>query len=354
MSTHAKFSFQRSVNAVGTSRAMTIEAGSRTFVSAICERGSPTPNHAPTPSPRHKHAPVAATRRMGYPPGPMTSAEPPFARTIAREFQADLSFAARNRLALADMAEGLRLWRLACTLGWLDIRLRYRGSMLGPFWLTISTGVMVAALGVLYAQLFGIPAREYLPFLALSQVLWAYLSTLTAEACTTFTQAEGVIRSVRMPMSVFGLRTVVRNLLVLGHNVLVIVVVFALYRVWPGWQAFGALPGLLLWTIDSLALTLLLGGLCARFRDIVPIVNSLMQIAFFVTPVIWKPEQLGAYRGLLPLNPLYDLLEVVRGPLLGEGFAPLVWLGAAGFSAALCGLAWGFFIRARGRLAFWV
>ena len=92
----------------------------------------------------------------------------------------------------------------------------------------------------------------------------------------------------------------------------------------------------------------------ARFRDIMPIVNSLMQIAFFLSPVIWKPEQLGERAVWLPLNPFYDMLEIVRAPLLGEVPSPLVWVGALTYSAMLCGLAWLFFRRARGRVAFWV
>ncbi len=195
---------------------------------------------------------------------------------------------------------------------------------------------------------------EYLPFLALSQVLWGFLATVVAESCNTFTEMVGLIRSVRMPMFVFSLRVVIRNLMVLAHNVIVIVVVFAIFRVWPGWYIFLILPGLALWVINSLALTLLLGGLCARFRDIMPIVNSLMQIAFFVTPVIWKPAQLGAYQVYLPFNPLYDLLEVVRGPMLGESVSLLGWSGAILSSGLICGVSWVFFVRARGRVAFWV
>jgi lipopolysaccharide transport system permease protein len=291
---------------------------------------------------------------MGYRPRRMSQAATPVAKSATLEFQADLSFAARNRQAIDDLRDGSRLWRLAWTLGWLDIRLRYRGSMLGPFWLTISTGVMVAALGILYAKLFQMNVREYLPFLALSQVLWAYISTLVAEACTAFTSAEGVIRSVRMPLFVFALRTLVRNILVLAHNVLVIVVVFAVFQVWPDWHVILVIPALLLWVLNSLALTLMLGGLCARFRDISPIVNSVMQIAFFVTPVIWKPEQLVEYRFTLPLNPFFDLLEIVRAPLLGDALTPATWIAAIAYSAVLCGISWAFFVRSRGRVAFWV
>jgi lipopolysaccharide transport system permease protein len=283
----------------------------------------------------------------------------PGATTIAPptelSLRADMSIVTRNRWAMADVAGGLRLWRLAWALGWLDIRLRYRGSMLGPFWLTISTGVMVAALGVLYSTLFKIDLRDYLPFLALSQVLWGFLAALVSEACTVFTDAEGVIRSVRMPFFVFSLRALIRNAIVLAHNIVVIVVVFAVFTMWPTAGALMALPGLLLWAVDALALTLILGAFCARFRDIQPIVNSVMQIAFFVTPVIWKPTQLGADSvANLAFNPFFDLLEIVRGPILGSDVAATTWVGALVFSAVVCSISWAFFVRARGRVTFWV
>src|SRR5580693_918062 len=102
-------------------------------------------------------------------------------RNTVLEFFSGMSVAARHRFALIDVLAGLRLWRLAWSLGWLDNRLRYRGSMLGPFWLTISTGVMVGSLGFLYSALFHMELRDYLPFLALSQVLWGFLGTLVAE-----------------------------------------------------------------------------------------------------------------------------------------------------------------------------
>jgi lipopolysaccharide transport system permease protein len=278
----------------------------------------------------------------------------PAAKDALLDLRADMSLAARNRLAVRDVGAGATLWPLAWTLGWLDIRLRYRGSTLGPFWLTLSTGIMVAALGVLYSTLFRTNIHDYLPFLSLSIVLWNFLGALVSESCTTFTEAEAVIRSVRMPFFVFAVRIVIRNLLALAHNILVIVVVFCVFLVWPGWHALLALPALALWVVDALALSLLLGSFCARFRDIQPIVNSVMQIAFFMTPVIWRPEQLGAGVEYLPLNPFYDLLEIVRAPLLGTTPGMTTWLGAALYSLALCGVGWAFFARARGRIAFWL
>jgi lipopolysaccharide transport system permease protein len=264
------------------------------------------------------------------------------------------SAVARRHMARRDLADAFALWRLCVTLSWLDIRLRYRGSLLGPFWLTLSTGVMVGAIGVIYSALFHVSMTDYLPFFAVSQVLWGFLNTIVTEGCTSFTSAEGMIRSIRMPFTLYGARIVLRNLVVLGHNMLVIVVVFALFRIWPGWGLLAALPGMAIWLVDSWAMAVLLGILCARFRDIPPIVASVMQIAFFVTPVIWKPETLHAHRWVLLYNPFYPLLEVVRDPLLGAIPPTYVYASALGVSAVILVVAWVLFVRVRGRIAFWV
>jgi lipopolysaccharide transport system permease protein len=274
--------------------------------------------------------------------------------SIALEFRPGLTATERARFAVQDVVGGLRLWRLAWTLGWLDIRLRYRGSLLGPFWLTLSTAVMVGSLGVLYSTLFHMDVRRYLPFIALSSVLWGFMSGVVTDGCICFTQAEGTIRAVHMPLFVQVLRVLVRNVFVLAHNAVVIVVVFAIFSIRPGWQALWALPGLAVWALAGAALCLPLGAVCARFRDVPQIIGSVMQIAFFLTPIIWLPDQLGPHEHLLLLNPFFDLLEIVREPLLGTSAGSHVWMAAAAITVVLSGLSYALFARVRGRIAFWV
>ncbi|HTR16107.1 MAG TPA: ABC transporter permease [Acetobacteraceae bacterium] len=270
------------------------------------------------------------------------------------ELFSNVTGAARRRLALRDFREGLGLWRLFFTLGWLDIKLKYRGSVIGPFWLTLSTAVMVCALGFLYSHLFKMVLRDYLPYLALSIILWNFLSAIVGEACTSFLQAESMIRSVRMPFSVHAARVVVRNVLTLLHNFVVIVAVFAIFAIVPRTSALLAIPAFGLWILDGFAACLLLGAFCARFRDVPPVVASVMQIAFFVSPIIWKPELLGAGAKWLAFNPFFTMLEIVRGPLLGYVPGVNIWASAFGFSLLLCVGAWMLFARVRGRLAFWI
>jgi lipopolysaccharide transport system permease protein len=263
----------------------------------------------------------------------------------------------RFALAAADLSETMHLWRLVLALSFMDIKLRYRGSMLGPFWLTLSSAVMIGAIGFLYAGLFHQDVGKYLPYLSISLILWGFLSTLTGEGGTSFTSVEGMIRAQRMPLSLHAARVVMRNLFVVAHNLVVIVVVFVIFHVVPSKAVFSVVPALLLWLVDGMAVSLLLGVFGARFRDIPPIIASIVQIAFYVTPVIWNPTMVmhrHIGRVLVEWNPFYALLEILRGPLLGSPLEPMAWGVALGYSALLLLLSALTFTRARARIAYWI
>jgi lipopolysaccharide transport system permease protein len=284
---------------------------------------------------------------------------PHLMQTTGRKISISAAQSWRTRLALAgtDLYETMRLWRLVLALSFMDIKLRYRGSLLGPFWLTLSTAVMIGAMGVLYATLFHQNVAAYLPFLSFSLIFWNFLSTLTGEGGTAFTAVEGMIRAQRMPFSLHAARVVVRNLFVLAHNLVVIVVVFAIFRIVPSEAVISVIPALLLWLLDGMAACLLLGVLGARFRDIPPIVASLLQIAFYITPVLWSPTMVmhrHIGRVLVQWNPFYAMLEILRGPLLGNPLNHMAWAVALGYSALLLLLSALVFTRARARIAYWI
>jgi len=260
----------------------------------------------------------------------------------------------RLERALGDLAEGFARFSLAWALAWSDLRNRYRGSVLGPIWLTLSTAVMLGALGLLYATLFRMELRDYLPWLAVSLIVWNMTAATVADSCACLIQAEAVIRQLPLPYTTHALRCVLRNAFTAAHNLPLIAVVFAIFGVLPGLEIFLLLPGLALLGVNALAGALLLGIVCARFRDVVQIVAALMQIAFFMTPVIWKPELLGEMAWLLPLNPFFALMETVRAPLLEGGGGLAIWLAAFAWTALHLVVATVFFVRFRGRVAFWV
>jgi lipopolysaccharide transport system permease protein len=144
-----------------------------------------------------------------------------------------------------DLAAGLSRWRLAAALARLDIRNRYRGSVLGPFWMTASTAIMVAGIGLLYATLFKMPLREYLPWLAVSLLVWNTMNQIVSDACTSFVGSEGVIRQMPLPYTVHVLRFVIRNSIIAAHSLPLIAVVLLIFTgACPAPEALLALPGL--------------------------------------------------------------------------------------------------------------
>jgi ABC-type polysaccharide/polyol phosphate export permease len=257
--------------------------------------------------------------------------------------------------ALDDIAGGAARWWIWSNMAWEDIRLRYRGSMLGPFWLTLSMAVMIATLGIVYSTIFAAKIRTYLPFLTLGLLLWTFISAVVGEGCTCFISAESIIRQVRMPFTTHVFRVLYRNLIVLGHNAVVYLAVVWLFAVPIDARALVALPGLALDIANGIWVCLLLGMLSARFRDVVPIVGSVIQIVFFTTPILWLPASLnGHYQWIVDFNPIYAMIEIVRAPLLGQPVQAGLWglaLAATlvGWSATLA-----FFARFRARIPFWV
>jgi ABC-2 type transport system permease protein/lipopolysaccharide transport system permease protein len=257
-------------------------------------------------------------------------------------------------MALSDFSQGLASWRLWVRLGWNDILQRYRRSMLGPFWLTASMAVMVSALGGLYSQLFNTPIHDFLPYLCVGLLLWNLMSSFLIEGGALFTGAESYIKQVRLPYSVYVYRSSWSKLVIFAHNFIIYFGVLLYFQVWPGAVALLAIPGLLLILLNGAAITLCIGMVSARFRDVPQLINSLVQIIFFVTPIMWKPELLRGRTYIADLNPFYHLLEIVRAPLLGD--LPLARSYFAVLLITVINVVVGgaFFARFRSRISYWV
>jgi ABC-2 type transport system permease protein len=258
------------------------------------------------------------------------------------------------RKALADIYRGLRAWPLWGTMGWHDLRQRYRRSVLGPFWITLSMGVMVAALGLLYGAIFRLELKDYLPFLACGFVIWGLISGLIIEGTAAFISSENLMRQLAAPVSLYVYRAIWSNVLTFAHNIWIYVLVALWFQALPGWGVLWALPALVAIVLNGLWVGLLLGLLSARFRDIPLIVGSVVQIMFFITPVIWKPDMLPGRALFLDLNPFYHILEILRAPLLGYPVNADSWVAVLVVTVVGWGVTLLFYTAYRWRVAYWV
>ncbi|MFE0022890.1 ABC transporter permease [Amycolatopsis sp. NPDC059021] len=289
--------------------------------------------------------------------------------------------------AFADIKAGFRARELWGHLGWQDIKQRYRRSVIGPFWITISQAVIALGLGLLYSQLFHLSVAVFLPYLSTGFIIWGFISGCLAEGMETFISNEGLIKQLPAPLSVYALRTVWRQTLLLAHNLIVYVIVVAIFFATldnpyslgtqhgacdathlchPGlsWNIFLAIPGFLLLALNAGWVTLLLGIASTRFRDIPQVINSLIQLMFYGTPIVWPVDQLlagGTREGLskvvLPIiqaNPLYHFMQVVRAPLLGQSFTVGNWIVVGSITIVGWALALVAMRNYRARVSYWV
>lgn len=257
-------------------------------------------------------------------------------------------------MAIADLVEGARHHEMWWNFALHDIRQRFRRSMLGPFWITLSMGVMVGALALVFGAIFAEEVEDFLPYLAVGLIFWNLLTTTINEGCLTFIAAEGYVRNVPMPLSVHFYRLLARNLIVWVHNMVIYAVVFAIaiHSVNPAFLL--AIPGLILFTVNLAWMSLMAGILSTRFRDIPQLISNALQVVFFVTPIFWSISQFPDRPIFVLLNPAYHLLEVVRAPFLGQAPGMVSWAVAVGMALVGVWLTALLYRRAYPRIPYWV
>ncbi|WP_033063833.1 ABC transporter permease [Pseudomonas sp. GM18] len=257
---------------------------------------------------------------------------------------------------LVDIATAVKRYPLVGMLGWQDIRQRYRRSAVGPFWLTISMGAMIGTIGIVFGQLFNAPIKDFFPFLAAGMILWSFISTSVLEGCTSLIAAENIIKQLPIPLFVHILRTLWRNTLILGHNIIIFPLVLLAVQKPVGLEALLSIPGFALLVLNLAWLSLILSILCARYRDLTQIIGSVLQIVFYLTPIIWLPNQLPGRSNvyLLDFNPIYHLMQIVRAPLLGQEVSSISWWLSGGMALLGWCMAIMFYGRYKHRIAYWL
>ncbi|MQA64225.1 MAG: ABC transporter permease [Actinophytocola sp.] len=299
--------------------------------------------------------------------GPRARVIPGKSRTWARAF-ADI------RLGLSDR----ELWS---HLGWQDIKQRYRRSVLGPLWITLSMGITAIGLGLLYSQLFGAEIGTFLPYITVGFIVWAFILGCLTEGADTFISNEGLIKHLPAPLTVYALRTTWRLTIMFGHNLIVYFAVLAIFfsdllgeykivetaRVFqPGldWSILLAIPAFLLLLINGVWVSLLLGVVSTRFRDVPQVISALSSLLFFMTPIVWSTDILSArftdladagWRVYIyELNPLYHFIQIIRAPMIGNAQSGHHWLVVGGITIGGWALTLLIMRNYRARVSYWV
>ena len=249
----------------------------------------------------------------------------------------------------------VRYFHMWSLLGWYDIKQKYRRSLIGPLWITISTGIMVGSIGLIFSVIFKTSVRVFLPHYAVGQIMWLLISLQLNDACTTFVQYKSVIKQISVPLSVHVLRKLWYNFILFLHNFLIIIIVLIIFGSGFSWRTLYFIPAIILILILLFLFSVILGILCTRFRDIAQIVTVLLQLIYFFTPIIWMRRVIPAkYSWVLDFNPFFHMIELVRSPLLGVAPAASHWIYLLMYIAVSALIVFYFIQRFRNRVAYWL
>jgi ABC-type polysaccharide/polyol phosphate export permease len=258
-------------------------------------------------------------------------------------------------IAIDDFTRAAGHWQMWTRMGWLEIRRRYRRTMIGPFWTSLSLAIFIVTLGILWAHLWHQDPKTYLPFLCSGMISWVFIAAIISEGCATFTAGESLIKTLTFPYTLLACVTVWRNFIVFLHNLIIFIGV-AFYAGIPlDWQTLLVVPGLAIIGVTGVWVAIILGLICSRFRDVQQLVASVLQIAMFITPIFYSPDQLtGKFAEIVNFNPLYHYVEIVRLPLMGQ--APGIYSYAVTLGGTIFGWAATLYVysRFRRRVPYWL
>ena len=209
----------------------------------------------------------------------------------------------------------------------IDLRNRYKRSVLGIGWSLLQPIAMTAVYCYCFHAIFNIELAEYVPFLMTGMAFWGLFSASATEGCQAFYQAQGFIKAERIPLAVYPLRVALGMTL---HFAITLVVAVATAAVFKGFDRVLPLltlvPTVTLLIVFSWSVATLMAFAAVHFPDVPHLATVGLQILFYLTPVMYPPSIINS-RGLgdvLRYNPLGYFMHLLRDPIINDAF-PSVW-----------------------------
>lgn len=259
-----------------------------------------------------------------------------------------------SAMALQDLERSILRLPLAVRLALDDIHGKYRRTVLGPLWIALGQAATIAGFTVVFSGLFRTPPAEYAPFLAAGLPVWALVSTHLIEMPIALVHAKGYLESYEVPWLTHIWRRSLGYLLVFAHQIITFFIILALLQIPLHTDMLLAIPGLALLTFAGAGAGMFLAVFGARYRDLQHAMTILASLLFFLTPVIWRANQLPENAWIYHFNPLYYFVTIVRDPLLGQTPSADVWIIASVLAVVLFVGGFLSFSMSRGRLYHWL
>jgi ABC-type polysaccharide/polyol phosphate export permease len=224
----------------------------------------------------------------------------------------------------------------------VDLKNRYRRSLIGVGWSLLHPLLMTIVLATVFGQFFHRgDVKTYAPFLLSGLILWNFIATTMNLGCHCFFQGESYIRQYPAPLAIYSLRTTLGAAIHFGIGMALVMIIIWCVNGFGNLACLPALvPSLLLVFILGWSLATLMGVMNVLFQDCQHLIEVVLQVLFYLTPIMYEPSQIirdnpNLVWCLKNLNPLAVMLDLLRDPILYAKMPPLETYGIGLLIAAM-------------------
>lgn len=240
-----------------------------------------------------------------------------------------------------------------------DLATRYKRSFLGIGWSLLKPLAMTFIFCMVFGKLFSVPVEEYAPFVLIGMTTWQFITEALLQGSHCMTMGSAYIRQQKVPLAIFPLRTVIGSGFHAGVALLVAVGITLVFgNTINPLALLYLIPAVVILLLLGWCLAIITGVLGTHFPDTRHMLDVLLQILFYVTPILYKPESIQGRTKLLFVlewNPISSLLSLIRTPILTGEAPTLQNFGIAlGFLAICATLAMLLLRRLERNLIFWI
>jgi len=242
---------------------------------------------------------------------------------------------------------------------WFKFIIRYRRMYIGPIWIIMGPLLFILLLGALFAGYSDDPASVFIPHMSIGLIVWTLIGGYMGRGPNTFqTHRANLLLEKSRQTDVLFLENA-QLFIHFMHQSVIIIGVCLIYGTLKSPYALVAFLGLLLIVINGYWMTFVFGLIGARFKDFGEIMASIARLAFFATPIIWRPKDTpggskGIFQVYMDFNPFFHFVEIVRAPLTGREIAPLTWYVVGAITILGYALASLLYSRYKHLIVFWV
>lgn len=246
---------------------------------------------------------------------------------------------ARARL-FGDFGQAWTLRQLCFSLAHQKSIARFRTTSLGPIWIVLSFIVSTLGLAVLWSHLMGSGFAAYFTYITLGFFVWNFFIGVITDGARSLIENRNLALQTRTPMVMYPIVATLKQLVIAAHNLPYVIGVLIFFGPRQDLSALLVIPGLALMILIALGAGVMLSIWCAYIADLSEVIAAGLRFVFFFTPILWMPFQRANLESIWIANPFFHAINVVRGPLLHQGFLDTSFPFAIGLAVAVWIAAW--------------